>query len=137
MPIPNHWYWPQGGQITILQISNVSIRLTTANGNKIINHNNRRINIKKLLQTAILLKSKHNDNSSPNHSFVILLVEFYKKSIITINFANHKLFINNMEFQTLTAISPIDGRYRNKVDELGMFFSEYALIKYRVRVEVE
>lgn len=42
-----------------------------------------------------------------------------------------------MEFQTLTAISPIDGRYRNKVDELGMFFSEYALIKYRVRVEVE
>lgn len=42
-----------------------------------------------------------------------------------------------MELQTLTAISPIDGRYRNKVDELGNYFSEYALIKYRVRVEIE
>jgi len=37
----------------------------------------------------------------------------------------------------LTAISPIDGRYRDKTDELAAFFSEYALIKYRVRVEVE
>lgn len=42
-----------------------------------------------------------------------------------------------MDLQTLTAISPIDGRYRNKVDELGNYFSEYALIKYRVRVEIE
>lgn len=42
-----------------------------------------------------------------------------------------------MELQSLTAISPIDGRYRNKVDELGEYFSEYALIKYRVRVEIE
>lgn len=42
-----------------------------------------------------------------------------------------------MELQPLTAISPIDGRYRSKVDELGNYFSEYALIKYRVRVEVE
>lgn len=38
---------------------------------------------------------------------------------------------------TLNAISPIDGRYRNKVDQLAAFFSEGALIKYRVRVEVE
>ncbi|MEZ5022492.1 MAG: adenylosuccinate lyase [Chitinophagales bacterium] len=38
---------------------------------------------------------------------------------------------------TLTAISPIDGRYRNKVESLGQYFSEYALIKYRVKVEVE
>lgn len=36
----------------------------------------------------------------------------------------------------LTAISPIDGRYRNKVDILGNYFSEYALIRYRVIVEV-
>lgn len=36
----------------------------------------------------------------------------------------------------LTAISPIDGRYRNKVDVLGNYFSEYALIRYRVIVEV-
>jgi len=42
-----------------------------------------------------------------------------------------------MEIQSLTAISPIDGRYRDKVDELGQYFSEYALIKYRVYVEIE
>lgn len=38
---------------------------------------------------------------------------------------------------TLNAISPIDGRYRNKVDQLASYFSEGALIKYRVRVEIE
>ncbi|MGB3591942.1 MAG: adenylosuccinate lyase [Nonlabens sp.] len=38
---------------------------------------------------------------------------------------------------TLQAISPIDGRYRSKVDELAPFFSEFALIKYRVLVEIE
>lgn len=38
---------------------------------------------------------------------------------------------------SLTAISPIDGRYRNKVEELGNYFSEYGLIKYRVLVEIE
>ncbi len=37
----------------------------------------------------------------------------------------------------LTAISPIDGRYRSKVSQLDEFFSEYALIKYRVLVEIE
>ena len=37
----------------------------------------------------------------------------------------------------LTAISPIDGRYRNKVENLSDYFSEFALIKYRVLVEVE
>jgi adenylosuccinate lyase len=37
----------------------------------------------------------------------------------------------------LTAIGPIDGRYRNKVDGLAAFFSEYALMRYRVQVEVE
>ncbi len=42
-----------------------------------------------------------------------------------------------MELTTLTAISPIDGRYRNKTENLADYFSEYALIKYRVRVEVE
>ncbi len=39
--------------------------------------------------------------------------------------------------QLLTAISPVDGRYRNKVDALALYFSEYALIRYRVLVEVE
>ena len=42
-----------------------------------------------------------------------------------------------MQLNTLTAISPIDGRYRNKTEELALYFSEYALIKYRVHVEVE
>lgn len=42
-----------------------------------------------------------------------------------------------MNLNKLTAISPIDGRYRDKTDELAAFFSEYALIKYRVWVEVE
>lgn len=42
-----------------------------------------------------------------------------------------------MELNSLTAISPIDGRYRNKVEDLDGYFSEYALIRYRVRVEIE
>lgn len=42
-----------------------------------------------------------------------------------------------MELNILTAISPIDGRYRNKTDVLSFYFSEFALIKYRVRVEIE
>lgn len=42
-----------------------------------------------------------------------------------------------MEITMLTAISPVDGRYRSKVDELAVYFSEYALIRYRVYVEVE
>ena len=42
-----------------------------------------------------------------------------------------------MKLDSLTAISPIDGRYRNKVESLAGYFSEYALIKYRVQVEVE
>jgi len=42
-----------------------------------------------------------------------------------------------MELNTLTAISPIDGRYRHQVQHLDDYFSEYALIRYRVLVEVE
>ncbi len=42
-----------------------------------------------------------------------------------------------MSLSQLNAISPIDGRYRNKVDRLAPFFSEEALIKYRVQVEIE
>ncbi len=45
--------------------------------------------------------------------------------------------INHTEIQALTAVSPIDGRYKNKVETLSNYFSEYALIKYRVRVEIE
>jgi len=42
-----------------------------------------------------------------------------------------------MDLNQLTAISPIDGRYRKQLQHLGEYFSEYALIKYRVIVEVE
>ena len=42
-----------------------------------------------------------------------------------------------MDLNSLTAISPLDGRYRQKVDELSQYFSEYGLIKYRLMVEVE
>lgn len=42
-----------------------------------------------------------------------------------------------MELTTLTAISPIDGRYRNKTQNLAEFFSEWGLIRYRVHIEVE
>ncbi len=39
--------------------------------------------------------------------------------------------------EPLTAISPVDGRYRNKTEKLARYFSEAALIRYRVRVEIE
>lgn len=42
-----------------------------------------------------------------------------------------------MNLNLLTAISPIDGRYRSKTDSLAEYFSEYALVKYRVQVEIE
>ena len=42
-----------------------------------------------------------------------------------------------MELNLLTAISPIDGRYRGKTEPLSEYFSEYALVRYRVRVEIE
>ena len=42
-----------------------------------------------------------------------------------------------MDLDILTAISPIDGRYRSKTQSLAAYFSEYALMKYRIRVEIE
>ena len=42
-----------------------------------------------------------------------------------------------MTLDLLTAISPVDGRYRGKTEKLADYFSEYALIRYRVRVEIE
>jgi adenylosuccinate lyase len=46
-------------------------------------------------------------------------------------------YFKNHRMTSLYAISPIDGRYRNKVESLGHYFSEAALIKYRVQVEIE
>ncbi len=45
--------------------------------------------------------------------------------------------VDIMELSALTAISPVDGRYRSKAEPLAEYFSEFALIRYRVRVEVE
>ncbi len=42
-----------------------------------------------------------------------------------------------MQLSSLTAITPIDGRYRSKCEQLDEYFSEFALIRYRVRVEIE
>ena len=42
-----------------------------------------------------------------------------------------------MDLSALTAISPIDGRYRRQLGQLAAYFSEYGLIKYRVRIEIE
>jgi adenylosuccinate lyase len=42
-----------------------------------------------------------------------------------------------MKLSELTAISPVDGRYRSKAQELDAYFSEYALIKYRLITEIE
>ncbi len=42
-----------------------------------------------------------------------------------------------MDLSALTAISPIDGRYRNQVHHLDQYFSEFALIRYRILVETE
>ena len=42
-----------------------------------------------------------------------------------------------MELNFLTAISPLDGRYRQKIDELDLYFSEFGLIRYRIMVEIE
>ena len=42
-----------------------------------------------------------------------------------------------MDLDSLTAISPVDGRYRKKTENLDRYFSEFALIKYRILVEIE
>ena len=54
---------------------------------------------------------------------------FVKYHLTTCNYMTKK--------HSIHAISPIDGRYYNKVQVLSKYFSEYALIKYRVKVEIE
>jgi adenylosuccinate lyase len=48
-----------------------------------------------------------------------------------------QIYGNNMDLNQLTAISPIDGRYRRQIQQLDEYYSEYALIRHRVIVEVE
>ena len=47
------------------------------------------------------------------------------------------LYLCRMELSALTAITPVDGRYRRQVTNLAPYFSEYGLIRYRVRIEIE
>ena len=59
-----------------------------------------------------------------------MYISFSKENTINKN-------LKNRDMQALTAISPIDGRYRDKVESLANYFSESALIRYRVMVEIE
>ncbi len=52
-------------------------------------------------------------------------------------FRNFEQITYNMTLSPLTAVTPVDGRYYNSTNELSAYFSEFALIKYRVLVEVE
>ena len=57
-----------------------------------------------------------------------------------VNLQNNSIRIRTnqqMTLDLLTAISPIDGRYRSKTEDLAEYFSEYALIRYRIKVEIE
>ena len=55
----------------------------------------------------------------------------------THHYKDNYRYLEKMDLSLLTAISPIDGRYRGKTEPLAEYFSEYALIRYRVRVEIE
>lgn len=59
-----------------------------------------------------------------------------KKKAVFLQRDNYHIKIR-MDLDLLTAISPVDGRYRGKTAALAGYFSEFALIRYRVRVEVE
>ena len=60
-----------------------------------------------------------------------------KKGLIKVVAVNAKHKKLSMNLNDLTAISPVDGRYRSKTDSLAAYFSEFALIRYRVQVEIE
>lgn len=53
------------------------------------------------------------------------------------NFRFNSLYLCQMELSALTAITPVDGRYRRQVTSLAPYFSEFGLIRYRVRIEIE
>lgn len=69
---------------------------------------------------------------------IVLMKNYGGKSFL--NHIFHKFVLFNrtsMNLNSLSAISPIDGRYRSKTEELESYFSEFALMKYRVYVETE
>lgn len=57
--------------------------------------------------------------------------------LINAYFCIRNFYVFMIQLDSLTAISPVDGRYRNKTATLANYFSEFALIRYRVRVEIE
>ena len=61
----------------------------------------------------------------------------YDAITVAYRFMQQQLYVGMYRLDILTAISPIDGRYRSKAGALASYFSEYALIKYRVQVEIE
>lgn len=65
-------------------------------------------------------------------NFIIKAIFLKKSDNLAISFKNIRMVLN-----ALTAISPIDGRYRTQTKNLAAYFSEFGLIKYRVLVEVE
>lgn len=62
---------------------------------------------------------------------------FKEKKVVVRTFDTCFFNATNMELNKLTAISPVDGRYRKQVEHIAKYFSEYGLIKYRVQVEIE
>lgn len=67
-------------------------------------------------------------------TFLIFFLIFYK-SLKCLSLCSFNLYIMNLS--ELTSVSPVDGRYRDKTQALDKYFSEYALIKYRVYVEIQ
>ena len=68
-------------------------------------------------------------------NFIVIEAVKLNKNELILQSDNYLKYI--MELDLLTAISPIDGRYRGKAGALASYFSEFALIKYRVQVEIE
>ncbi len=68
---------------------------------------------------------------------VIFVPAKVKESAFANTSADQQSLNQKMELNALTAISPVDGRYRKQVQHLDEYFSEYGLMKYRVQVEIE
>ncbi|MBB3839706.1 adenylosuccinate lyase [Runella defluvii] len=65
-------------------------------------------------------------------AFSSVFYQIFGMDGVSLHFSNQAMQLN-----TLTAISPVDGRYRRQVEKLAPYFSEFGLIRYRIRIEVE
>src|SRR5690606_39995766 len=68
------------------------------------------------------------------HAYPTLRSSYLERSVYDAHSLTH--CIRSVDFTTLTALSPLDGRYAHKVAPLRPYLSEYALIRYRVLIEV-